>query len=96
MQISLRKADLAARVRLIEGKVQAVADALNDEAECGVVLKLIEKAHAATSALMAEILGDQIKAHVLPRRAPPKKVQTPDERSEEAEALIRLIRVYMK
>jgi DNA-binding FrmR family transcriptional regulator len=57
------KTKLAQRVARIRGQVEAVARALEGEAECGDVLRLIASARGAMNGLMAEVLEDHIRHH---------------------------------
>jgi DNA-binding FrmR family transcriptional regulator len=84
------KAKLARRVARIRGQVEAVAHALEEEAECGDVLRLIASARGAMNGLMAEVLEDHIRAHAF-RGATPH--------SDDARAtddLVDVVRSYLK
>ena len=54
MSHTIRKKKLAHRVARIRGQVEALARALDGEAECGDVLRLIASARGAMDSLMAE------------------------------------------
>ena len=85
-----QKAKLSQRVARIRGQLDAVARALDTEAECGEVLRLIASARGAMNGLMAEVLEDHIRAHAF-RGAKP--------RSEEAQAsedLVDVVHTYLK
>jgi FrmR/RcnR family transcriptional regulator, repressor of frmRAB operon len=60
-----QKRPLLARVRRIQGQLRALERALEDDRECGEVLHLIAAARGATNGLMAEVLEEHLRAHVL-------------------------------
>ena len=53
------KQKLLARVRRVRGQVEAIERALNDEAGCEQVLRLIAGVRGAMAGLMAEVVEDQ-------------------------------------
>jgi DNA-binding FrmR family transcriptional regulator len=84
------KAKLGQRVARIRGQVEAVARALDDEAECGEVLRLIASARGAMNGLMAEVLEDHIRHHAF-RGARSGSVD-----SQAADEVIEVVRSYLK
>lgn len=84
------KTNLAKRVARIRGQVEAVARALNEEAECGEVLRLIASARGAMNGLMAEVLEDHIRSHAF-RGAKPKS-----DDGHAADELVEVVRSYLK
>ena len=81
------KTKLQARVRRIRGQVEAVDRALENESECGEVLRLIAAALGAINSLMAEVVEDHIRAHAYP----------PGGRGgNAAEELVAVVRSYLK
>lgn len=58
-----KKKPLLLRVARMRGQLDAVARALEAEAECGEVLRLIASARGAMNSLMAEVLEEHIRAH---------------------------------
>lgn len=54
---------LSQRVARIRGQIDAVARALEEELECGEVLRRIASARGAMNGLMAEVLEDHIREH---------------------------------
>jgi FrmR/RcnR family transcriptional regulator, repressor of frmRAB operon len=60
------KKKLQARVSRIRGQVEAVHRALENESECGEVLRLIASARGAMNSLMAEVVEDHIRTHAFP------------------------------
>ena len=84
------KTNLGKRVARIRGQVDAVARALEDEAECGEVLRLIASARGAMNGLMAEVLEDHIRSHAF-RGAKPKS-----DDAQAADELVEVVRSYLK
>lgn len=85
-----QKAKLTQRVSRIRGQVNAVARALEDEAECGEVLRLIASARGAMDSLMAEVLTGHLREHASTQH------QTPREAMAAADDLIDIVRAYLK
>jgi DNA-binding FrmR family transcriptional regulator len=84
------KAKLSQRVARIRGQLDAVARALDTEAECGEVLRLIASARGAMNGLMAEVLEDHIRSHAF-RGAKPRS-----EEAQAAEDFVNVVRTYLK
>lgn len=59
------KQKLLSRVRRIRGQVEAIERALEDEAGCEKVLHLIAAIRGATAGLMAEVVEDHIRTHLV-------------------------------
>jgi DNA-binding FrmR family transcriptional regulator len=81
---------LSQRVARIRGQIDAVARALEAEAECGEVLRLIASARGAMNSLMAEVLEQHIRAHAF-RAARPRS-----DEGRAAEDLVDVVRSYLK
>lgn len=80
------------RVRRIRGQIDALERALtNDEVECSDVLQLITAARGALNGLMAELVEDHVRFHVLD----PKQKPT-SEQALAADELLDIIRSYLK
>ncbi|HTT23140.1 MAG TPA: metal/formaldehyde-sensitive transcriptional repressor [Candidatus Sulfotelmatobacter sp.] len=85
------KEKLILRVRRIRGQVEAVERALVTEQDCSDVLRLITAARGAMNGLMAELLEDHVRFHVLdPKRKPSS------EQSLAADELLDIVRAYLK
>jgi DNA-binding FrmR family transcriptional regulator len=84
------KSKLLARVRRIRGQVDAVERALESELGCGDVLQLITSIRGAVNGLMAEVIEDHIRLHVI---APSLSAK---ERDENADELIEVVRSYLR
>jgi len=87
---SREKQKLIARVRRIRGQVDAIERSLTDREHCADVLMLLANIRGGINSLMAEVLEDHIRLHML----------SPDKGSmdstELAEDLIELVRAYLK
>ena len=85
------KSKLIARVRRIRGQVEAVERALEAETGCADVLQLIASVSGAMNGLMAEVMEDHIRMHVVD----PARETDPD-RAKGAGELIDVVRTYLK
>jgi DNA-binding FrmR family transcriptional regulator len=85
------KSKLLARVRRIRGQVDAIERALESEIGCADVLQLIASVRGAVNGLMAEVMEDHIRFHVVD----PTHELDP-ERAKGAEDLIEAVRAYLK
>lgn len=79
------------RVRRIRGQIEALERALTSEVECSDVLQLITAARGALNGLMAELVEDHVRFHVLD----PKQKPT-SEQGLAADELVDIIRSYLK
>ena len=59
------KTKLLARVRRIRGQVEAIERALEAEVGCADVLQVIASVRGAMNGLMAEVMEDHIRFHVV-------------------------------
>lgn len=86
------KEKLVLRVRRIRGQIEAIERALaEDEKDCGDVLQMITAARGAMNGLMAELVEDHVRFHVLdPARKPTA------EQAVAADELVDIIRAYLK
>jgi FrmR/RcnR family transcriptional regulator, repressor of frmRAB operon len=85
------KTKLLARVRRMRGQVEAVKRALEQEKGCAAVLHLVVAARGAMNSLMAEIIEDHIREHVVdPAR------ERSSSRSRGAEELIEVVQAYLR
>jgi DNA-binding FrmR family transcriptional regulator len=83
------KSKLLNRVRRIRGQVEAIERALEQEIGCADVMQLIAAARGAMGGLMAEVMEDHVRLHVM-------EATPPYEREEAAEELIDVVRSYLK
>ena len=83
------KAKLLARVRKVRGQLEAVERGIENETSCTEVLHSIAAARGAINSLMAEVIEDHIRIHVV---APAQDA----ERTKGAEELIEAVQSYLK
>jgi len=79
------------RVRRIRGQVDAVEKSLEEGAECSHILHTIAACRGAIDALMGEVIEGHIRFHVVDPDQHPTS-----ERSQAAQELIDVIKMYMK
>jgi DNA-binding FrmR family transcriptional regulator len=85
------KTKLLARVHRVRGQIEAVERALEAEKGCSDVLHLVVAARGAMNSLMAEIIADHIRTHVVdPAR------ERGSARAKGAEELIEVVQAYLK
>jgi len=82
---------LLARVRRIKGQVEAVERALDGEAGCEAVLHLIAGARGAMAGLMAEVVEEHVRMHLVDAEKYPDAL---DHRA--AEQLLEVVRTYLR
>jgi DNA-binding FrmR family transcriptional regulator len=85
-----KKKRLVHRVARIRGQVEALVRALDGEAECGDVLRLIASARGAMDSLMAEVIEGHIRDHAF------RGARAKSEERQAAEDLVGIIRSYLK
>jgi DNA-binding FrmR family transcriptional regulator len=84
------KTKLARRVARIRGQLDAVARAVDGEAECGEVLRLIASARGAMNGLMAQVLEGHIRDHAF------RGARAKSDDANAADDLIDVVRSYLK
>ena len=84
------KSKLLSRVRRIRGQVEAIERALEAEVGCADVLQVIASVRGAVNGLMAEVIEDHLRCHVI---APTLAAK---ERSEAADDLMEVVHAYLK
>ncbi len=82
---------LLARIRRIRGQVEAIERALDGEAGCERVMHLIAAARGAIAGLMAEVVEDHVRTHLVNAETEPNALKT-----EAVEQLLEVIRNYLK
>lgn len=85
------KQKLLARVRRIRGQVEAIERALENEVGCDRVMHLIAAVRGATAGLMAEVVEDHVRTHLVDAEKHPGAL---DEAA--AEQLLDVVRTYLK
>ena len=82
------KQKLLARVRRLRGQIEAIERALDGEAGCDQVMHLIAGARGAMAGLMAEVVEDHVRTHLVD---PPEAMNT-----DAVEQLLEVVRTYLK
>lgn len=82
---------LLARVRRIRGQVEAVERALDGEADCERVMHLLSSTRAAMAGLMAEVVEDHVRTHLVDAEKHPGALD-----GEAVDQLLAVVRTYMK
>ncbi len=82
---------LLARVRRIRGQIESIERALDTEAGCEEVLHLIAGARGAMAGLMAEVVEDHVRSHLVDVKKYPGALN-----NEAAEQLLEVVRTYLK
>ena len=85
------KPELLLRAKRIQGQVEALVRALDEERDCSDVLRLMSAARGAMNSLMAELLEGHIKHHVLKGKARPSADQ-----AAAADEVIAMVKSYLK
>jgi FrmR/RcnR family transcriptional regulator, repressor of frmRAB operon len=85
------KSKLLARVRRVRGQVEAIERALDTEAGCEQVMHLIAGARGAMAGLMAEVVEDHVRTHLVDAEKHPHALNI-----EAAEQLLDVVRTYLK
>jgi DNA-binding FrmR family transcriptional regulator len=85
------KRKLLARIRRIRGQVEGIERALDSEADCDQVMHLIAGVRGAMAGLMAEVVEEHVRTHLVDARKYPKAFNT-----KAAEQLLDVVRTYLK
>ena len=85
------KHKLLARARRIRGQVEAIERALEAEAECEQVMHLLASTRAAMAGLMAEVVEDHIRTHLVDAERHPDALD-----QDGVKALLTVIHTYLK
>jgi DNA-binding FrmR family transcriptional regulator len=84
------KTKLLNRVRRVRGQVEALERAVEEERGCADVLHLVVAARGAMNSLMAEIIEDHIREHVV------DPARERGARGKGAEELIEIVQAYLR
>ena len=79
------------RVKRIRGQMNGIERLIENDGECGAILQQLAACRGALNGLMAEILEDHIRFHVMDPDLDPESAQ-----AEASEELIDLVRSYLK
>jgi len=85
------KKKLISRVRRIRGQLEAVEKAIASEVGCFEVLQTVAAARGAMNGLVAEIVEDHVRFHVLD-----PNIKSNAKQARAAEELIDVVRAYVK
>ena len=85
------KKELLLRAKRIQGQVDALVRALDEERDCSDVLQLMSAARGAMNSLMAELLEGHIRSHVLEGKQKPTSQQV-----AAADEVIAMVKSYLK
>ena len=85
------KQKLLARVRRIRGQVEGIERALDDESGCDQVMHLIAGVRGAVAGLMAEVVEDHVRTHLVDAEKYPEALN-----AEAAQQLLAVVRTYLK
>lgn len=86
-----QKRNLVLRARRIQGQVEALVRALDEERDCSDVLQLMSAARGALNSLMAELLEGHVRNHVLNGKQKPTSKQV-----AAADEVIDMVKSYLK
>jgi len=89
MEMDRERVKLVNRAKRIRGQVDTVVRSLTEAQDCADVLMLLAAVRGGIDGLMAEVLEDHIRLHLV---GPKAKALTP----ELGEELIDIVRAYMK
>jgi DNA-binding FrmR family transcriptional regulator len=85
------KAKLLVRARRLRGQVEAIERALASEAGCEKVMHLLASARAAMAGLMAEVVEDHVRSHLVDREKHPGAFN-----EDAADHLLSVVRTYLR
>jgi DNA-binding FrmR family transcriptional regulator len=85
------KQKLLARVRRIRGQIEGIERALVTESGCDQVMHLIAGARGAMASLMAEVVQDHVRTHLVDAEKHPDALKP-----EAAEQLLEIVRTYLR
>lgn len=85
------KQKLLGRIRRIRGQAEAIERALEGEVGCEQVMHLIAGMRGATAGLMAEVVEDHVRTHLVDAKKYPRALNV-----EAANKLLDVVRTYLK
>jgi DNA-binding FrmR family transcriptional regulator len=85
------KKKLLARVNRVQGQLESIRAAIEEEKECSAVLQQIAACRGAINSLLVEIIDGEIRFHVLSKNS---KVDSREARA--AENLVEILHRYIK
>jgi DNA-binding FrmR family transcriptional regulator len=85
------KQKLLARVRRLRGQIEAIERSLEGEADCEQIMHLIAGARGAMAGLMAEVVEDHVRTHLVDAEAHPAALNR-----DAVEQLLEVVRTYLR
>ena len=85
------KKKLLARVNRVQGQLESIRAAIEEEKDCSAVLQQIAACRGAINSLLVEIIDGEIRFHVLSKNS---KVDSREARA--AENLVEILHRYIK
>ncbi len=85
------KQKLLNRIRRLRGQIEAIERALDSDAGCTQVMQLLTAARGAITGLMAEVVEDHIRIHMIDPDRAPTTTET-----EAADELVSVLRSYIR
>lgn len=85
------KQKLLARVRRLRGQIEAIERALEGESGCEQVMHLIAGARGAMAGLMAEVVEEHVRTHLVDIETHPNALN-----ADAVEQLLEVVRTYLK
>lgn len=86
-----KKQELLLRAKRVQGQVDALVRALDEERDCSEVLHVMSAARGAMNSLMAELLEGHIRDHVLNG-----KQRLSSKQQLAADEVIEIVKSYLK
>ena len=86
-----QKQKLLGRIRRIRGQAEAIERALKEEVGCEQVMHLIAGMRGATAGLMAEVVEDHVRTHLVDAKRHPNALNR-----DAADSLLGVVRTYLK
>lgn len=83
-------ARLLARVRRMQGQVEALARLLHEQRDCNDVLQQIAAVRGAATGLMADVLEEHLKEHLSAQG------NSPEQRARDLSELAHIVKRYLK
>lgn len=91
LEVTKEKQKLLSRIKRLAGQIDAVERSVAEGDECADILMLLAAIRGGVNSLMAEILEDHVRLHIL--HPDESARESPEELTED---LISLVRAYLK
>ena len=85
------KQKLLNRVRRLKGQLDALERSLDNEESCSEIMRLITASRGAINGLMAEVIEDHIRTHMIDANRKPTRAE-----EQAADELLNVLRTYIK